>query len=114
MFIDECYLVLIKFVGCECIYDRLEDDFGLRVDGMSILAKGKTVHFDDQYLKVELEDGRVILTPISWYPDLQQAKLAEIKNYTFICQNTGVEWPDLDYQLSIEAMLVAQVKENAA
>jgi hypothetical protein len=34
---------------------------------MNILAKGKSVHFDDRYLHVELEDGRVILTPMSWY-----------------------------------------------
>ncbi len=26
--------------------------------------KGESVHFDDKYLRVELKDGRVILTPI--------------------------------------------------
>ena len=38
---------------------------------MSVLIKGKAVHFDDRYLHVELEDGRVILTPMSWYKQLQ-------------------------------------------
>ena len=42
---------------------------------MSILIKGKTVHFDDRYLHVELEDGRIILTPMSWYKDLQRLLL---------------------------------------
>jgi hypothetical protein len=37
-----------------------------------------------------------------------------MNRYTFICQNTGIEWPDLDYQLSIEAMLVSQTKQEAA
>ncbi len=81
---------------------------------MSILAKGKTVHFNDRYLHVELEDGRAILTPMEWYPELQKATFEEISNYSFICQNTGIEWPDMDYQLSIESMLIAQVKQVAA
>ena len=34
-------------------------------NGMSILVKGKSVHFDDRYLHVELEDDRIILTPMS-------------------------------------------------
>ena len=38
-------------------------------NGMSTLLKGKSVHFDDRYLHVELEDGRIILTPMSWYRD---------------------------------------------
>ena len=42
---------------------------------MSILIKGKTVHFDDRYLHVELEDGRIILTPMSWYKDPQRLLL---------------------------------------
>ena len=29
---------------------------------MSILVKGKSVHFDDRYLHIELEDGRIIST----------------------------------------------------
>lgn len=81
---------------------------------MNTLAKGKAVHFDDQYLKVELEDGRVILTPMAWYPELQMATFAQINNYSFICQKTGIEWPEMDYQLSIDGMLVSQIKENAA
>ena len=81
---------------------------------MNILVKGKAIHFDDRYLHVELEDGRAILTPMSWYPELQTATFKQMNNYTFICQNTGIEWPDIDYQLSIEAMMVAQVKEAAA
>ncbi len=68
----------------------------------------------DRYLHVELEDGRAILTPMSWYPELQTATFKQMNNYNFICQNTGIEWPDIDYQLSIEAMMVAQVKEAAA
>ncbi|MBU0656777.1 MAG: DUF2442 domain-containing protein [Gammaproteobacteria bacterium] len=81
---------------------------------MSTLTKGKSVRFDDRYLHVELEDGRVILTPMLWYRELQQASITQLKNYTFICQGTGIEWPDLDYQLSIDSMLMSQPQRQAA
>ena len=73
---------------------------------MNTLTKGKAVHFNDQYLTVELEDGRVISTPMSWYRELQAASFLQLKNYQFICQRTGIEWAELDYQLSIESMLM--------
>ena len=72
---------------------------------MTISTKGKTVHFDDKHLHVELEDGRVISTPMDWYKELQEASYSQLKNYQFICRGTGIEWVDLDYQLSIESML---------
>lgn len=73
---------------------------------MNILIKGKSVCFDNKYLHVELTDGRIILTPLIWYPELQQATIKQLNNYRFICKNTGIEWPDLDYHLSIAAMMI--------
>jgi len=67
--------------------------------------KGKEAHIDDQYLHIDLEDGRRISTPIDWYPPLLSAKLQELKLYQFICDGTGIEWENLDYHLSIESML---------
>ena len=69
------------------------------------MIKGKEVHFDDHYLHVTLEDGRIISTPMEWYPELQRASIEMLKNYRLICQKTGIEWEDLDYHLSIEGML---------
>ena len=70
-------------------------------------VKGKSVHFDDRHLHVELEDGRIISTPMPWYPELLTATVQQRAEYTFICRGTGIEWPSLDYQLSIESMLAA-------
>jgi hypothetical protein len=84
-----------------------------RTNGMSSL-KGKAVHFDERYLHIELEDGRIISTPIAWYPELQQATLNQISHYHFICRGTGIEWPDLDYHLSIESMFVESRETKAA
>uniref|UniRef100_UPI0040578A1D DUF2442 domain-containing protein n=1 Tax=Candidatus Electronema sp. TaxID=2698783 RepID=UPI0040578A1D len=81
---------------------------------MNTSVRGKSVHFDDRYLHVELEDERIISTPISWYKELQSASLFQLGKYKFICQGTGIEWPDIDYHLSIESMLFSSVAEKAA
>lgn len=73
---------------------------------------GKEIHFDDQYLHVELQDGRVISTPMDWYRELQKATFEQLSNYRFICRKTGIEWPELDYHLSIESMLIGESKQK--
>ena len=80
---------------------------------MSGLIKGKEVHFDDTYLHVKLDDGRIISTPMTWYKPLQSATLEQLKNYSFICMATGIEWEELDYHLNIESMLFASVGKVA-
>ena len=72
---------------------------------MNGLVKGKEVHFDDNYLHVKLDDGRIISTPIDWYKPLQNATIEDLKNYKLICRGTGIEWEKLDYHLSIDSML---------
>ena len=85
-----------------------------RQSGMIGSVKGKTVHFDDRYLHVELDDGRVISTPMEWYPELQSATMQQLKNYTFICRGTGIEWPNIDYQLNVESMLASRSERQVA
>ena len=63
---------------------------------------------------IELEDGRIISTPMSWYKELQEANFKQLMDYVFICRATGIEWPTLDYQLSIESMLLGQHQQQAA
>jgi len=76
--------------------------------------KGKGVRCDDQHLHVELDDGRIISTPMAWYPELQHASLKQLSHYRFICRHTGIEWPDLDYHLSIESMFATSIQAHAA
>jgi hypothetical protein len=80
---------------------------------MSGLIKGEEVHFDDTYLHVKLADQRIISTPLEWYKPLKNATISQLKNYTFICLNTGIEWKDLDYHLSIESMLTTTEEQVA-
>ncbi|MBF0236137.1 MAG: DUF2442 domain-containing protein [SAR324 cluster bacterium] len=81
---------------------------------MHSLVKGKTVKINDDYLHVELEDGRIISTPIEWYPELVSATIAQRLNYKFICKQSGLEWPDLDFHLSIGHMLIEHINQDVA
>ena len=80
---------------------------------MNGLIKGKEVHFDDEYLHVKLEDGRIISTPLDWYEPFKKASIFELKNYKFICMNTGIEWESIDYHLNIESMLAFSLQKIA-
>ncbi len=80
---------------------------------MNGLIKGKEVHFDDEYLHVKLEDGRIISTPMEWYEPLKKASISQLKEYKLICMNTGIEWEAIDYHLNIERMLEVSVEDVA-
>ncbi|NLK67408.1 MAG: DUF2442 domain-containing protein [Campylobacteraceae bacterium] len=67
--------------------------------------RAKNVKFDEFYLSVELDDGRAISTPLSWYKEFANATIKELKEWHFICDKTGIEWESLDLQLSVEGML---------
>ncbi|WP_457743565.1 DUF2442 domain-containing protein [Sulfurimonas sp.] len=77
---------------------------------MNALIKGKEVHFDDEYLHVKLEDGRIISTPMEWYKPLKEASISQLKEYKFICMSIGIEWENIDYHLNIESMLEVSLK----
>jgi hypothetical protein len=81
---------------------------------MNTFLTGKSVRFDDRHLHVELDDGRIISTPMSWYRELQNASIRQLTNYHMICKGTGIEWPDLDYHLNIESMMSVNFQQNAA
>ncbi len=81
---------------------------------MNISIKGKTLHFTETHLGVELEDGRVIYTPLNWYEELLNLSIKELRDYKFICKGSGIEWEKIDYQLSIEAMLIGSHKKSVA
>lgn len=76
--------------------------------------QGKRVSISDRYLEVELIDGRIISTPIRWYPELQRGTLEQLIRWRFICDSTGLEWAGLNYQLSIEAMFAGEPQRQPA
>ena len=54
-------------------------------------------------LLVSLEDGRLISTPLWWYPKLQQASQAQRANHEIMPM--GLHWPDLDEDISVAGLV---------
>ena len=72
------------------------------------------VQLDEQYLHVELDDGRVISTPLKWYPELLRADEGQKRNFKLIGKKTMIEWSDLELHLDIEEMFKVVRDEEAA
>jgi hypothetical protein len=63
------------------------------------------VDVSDDELVVHLTDGRSISAPITWYPRLANGTAQERSNWRLIGSGHGVHWPDLDEDISVEALL---------
>lgn len=70
--------------------------------------KIKRIETSADTLTVELMDGRVLTVPLAYYPTLLHATDAERNNCQPIGAGYGIEWPDLDYHLSVEGLLQGQ------
>ena len=66
---------------------------------------------DDTSLHVRLVDGREIATPLWWYPSLQRATHTQRNNMELMY--SGIHWPDLDEDLSIQGMLQGWKADDA-
>jgi hypothetical protein len=63
------------------------------------------VQSTDDALSVSLQDGRVIIVPLVWYPRLLSATAAQRGNWKIAGGGYGIHWPDLDEDLSTEGLL---------
>ncbi len=66
------------------------------------------VRFPAGRLEVELRDGRILSTPLSWYPRLERATPEQRKHWELSAAGYGIHWPDIDEDLSVEGMLRGQ------
>jgi hypothetical protein len=66
---------------------------------------GKSVEITKQYLTVTLQDGRVISTPLEWYPRLLRGTPEQRAAWKCIADGIGITWPLLDEDRGIEGML---------
>ena len=59
-------------------------------------------------LTVELSDGRSISVPLDWFPRLAHATPSERGNWRLIGEGEGVNWPDLDEDISVEGLIAGR------
>ena len=62
----------------------------------------------DHELSVDLADGRTITAPPLWFPRLSHANAAERAKWRLTGGGIGVYWPDLDEDISVEALLAGR------
>ena len=68
-------------------------------------AQAVSVRFADGSVRVVLNDGREISAPLAWFPRLRDASDERRANWRLIGGGEGVHWPDLDEDVSVNALL---------
>ena len=66
------------------------------------LPEVEHVKVTEDTLMAELSDGRTISVPLGWYPKLMHATAEERRNWRPINGGSGIYWPDLNADLSVE------------
>jgi len=59
----------------------------------------------DDTLSLDLSDGRSITVPLAWYPRLSHGTVDERNNWRLIGNGSGIHWPDLDEDISVQNLL---------
>jgi hypothetical protein len=72
------------------------------------VARAQDVTVTEDTLTVELDDGRSISVPLAWYPRLVHGTPEERANWRLIGQGTGIHWPALDEDISVENLLAGR------
>ena len=68
-------------------------------------AQALNVEFVDASIRLILANGRDISAPLAWFPRLRDASDAQRANWRLIGRGEGVHWPDLDEDVSVNALL---------
>ena len=68
-------------------------------------ARATNVRFTETELIVDLDDGRSLHVPLSWFPRLVHGTPEERKNWRLIGNGEGIHWPDLDEDIEVAHLL---------
>ncbi len=66
------------------------------------------VFISDDTLRVDLEDGRSVSVPLTWYPRLSSATPEERSHWRVIGRGEGIHWLDLDEDISVENIILGR------
>jgi hypothetical protein len=61
--------------------------------------------FERGRLVVQLQDGRELACPLAFFPRLAAAPAGDLADWRFTGRGTGILWPRLDEDLSIQGLL---------
>lgn len=66
------------------------------------------VQVTDEWLIVDLIDGRILHVPLHWYPRLADTSAAKREHWRLLGGGYAVEWPDLDEHIGVEGLLAGR------
>ncbi len=72
------------------------------------------VWFDETSIFVQLNDQRVIDTPIMRYPNLSKGTKEQLYKFDIWSNGTWLHWEELDEDLSLNGLLQSYENQNAA
>jgi Protein of unknown function (DUF2442) len=75
------------------------------VSASRLSAQATSVEFPEDSIRVVLADGREISAPLAWFPRLRDATDEQRANWRLIGLGEGVHWPDVDEDVSVNALL---------
>lgn len=104
--------------------ERYQEMFKDRVDHVYIKANelraavtsfllATSVQCDDNYLNVELIDGRIIRTPLARFPRLYSATAAQRDKLEIVSGGRALYWPEIDEDISIAGLLAGADNQSA-
>lgn len=59
-------------------------------------------------LDVRLISGLRLIAPLEWFPQFRGASADQIRNWRLVNSGTGIQWPELDIDLSIRGLIMTQ------
>lgn len=77
------------------------------------IARAQQVMISDDALTVDLQDGRTIIVPLTWYPRLVNGTPQERQHWRLIGDGVGIHWPDLDEDIKVEHLLSGKASNES-
>ncbi len=74
---------------------------------MNNAATAKAVHFDDDNLHVDLNNGRSLSVPLIWFPRLLNATPQALAQYRI--SRKGLHWEALNEDIPVADLLAGQL-----
>lgn len=70
--------------------------------------------FDASMMWVDLADGRRLGVPLAYFPRLLAATPEQLRRYELSGGGTGIHWPDLDEDISVQGLLLGTGDQTRA
>jgi len=71
----------------------------------NVEARIQTVSVTEDTITAQLVDGRTISVPLAWSWRLSEATPEQRARFDIISSGSGIRWPEIDEDISVEGML---------